>query len=61
MSRIAKEPVVLAQGVEFSLSGTTVTLKGAKGSLSMELNSEVEVTQEENRITTKPRSRRPIS
>ncbi len=56
MSRIAKEPVVLAQGVEFSLSGTTVTLKGAKGSLSMELNSEVEVTQEENRITAKPRS-----
>jgi len=56
MSRIAKEPVVLAQGVEFSLSGTSVTLKGAKGSLSMELNSEVEVTQEENRITVKPRS-----
>ena len=56
MSRIAKEPVVLAQGVEFSLSGTTVTLKGTKGSLSMELNSEVEVTQEENRITVKPRS-----
>jgi len=56
MSRIAKEPVVLAQGVEFSLSGTTATLKGAKGSLSMELNSEVEVTQEENRITVKQRS-----
>ncbi len=56
MSRIAKEPVVLPQGVEFSLSGTTVTLKGAKGSLSMELNSEVEVTQEENRITAKARS-----
>ena len=56
MSRIAKEPVVLAQGVEFSLSGTTATLKGVKGSLSMELNSEVEVTQEENRITVKPRS-----
>jgi len=56
MSRIAKEPVVLPQGVEFSLSGTTVTLKGAKGSLSMELNSEVEVTQEENGITAKARS-----
>jgi len=56
MSRIAKEPVVLPQGVEYSLSGTTVTLKGAKGSLSMELNSEVEVTQEENRITAKARS-----
>jgi len=56
MSRVAKEPVVLPQGVEFSLSGTTVTLKGAKGSLTMELNSEVEVTQEENQITAKPRS-----
>ena len=56
MSRIAKEPVVLPQGVEFSLSGTTVTLKGAKGSLSMELNSEVELTQEENQIMARPRS-----
>ena len=56
MSRIAKDPVVLPQGVEFSLSGTTVTLKGAKGSLSMELNSEVELTQEENSITAKARS-----
>jgi large subunit ribosomal protein L6 len=56
MSRIAKEPVVLPQGVEFNLSGTTVTLKGAKGSLSMELNSEVELVQEENRITVKARS-----
>ncbi len=56
MSRIAKEPVVLPQGVEFSLSGTTVALKGAKGSLSMELNSEVELTQHENQITVKPRS-----
>ncbi len=56
MSRIAKYPVVLPQGVEFNLSGITVTLKGAKGSLSMELNSEVEVTQEENRITARARS-----
>ena len=56
MSRIAKDPVVLPQGVEFNLSGITVTLKGAKGSLSMELNSEVDVTQEENRITARARS-----
>ncbi len=56
MSRVAKEPVVLPQGVEFSLSGTTVAMKGAKGSLSMELNTEVELVQEENRITAKPRS-----
>ena len=57
MSRIAKEPVVLPQGVEFSISGTTVTIKGSKGSLSMELNSEVELVQEENQIMVKARSR----
>lgn len=56
MSRIAKEPVELPQGVEFSLSGTTVTLKGSKGSLSMDLNSEVELSQDESRLTVKARS-----
>lgn len=56
MSRVAKNPVELPQGVEFNLSGTTVTIKGAKGSLSMELNSEVEVRQEDNAIKASPRS-----
>lgn len=56
MSRVAKEPVAMPQGVEFNLSGTTVTVKGAKGALSMELNSEVEVVQEDNQVTAKPRS-----
>lgn len=56
MSRVAKEPVELPSGVDFSRSGTAVTVKGAKGTLSMELNSEVELTQEENSVTVKPRS-----
>ncbi len=56
MSRIAKEPVVLPQGVEFNLSGTTVNMKGGKGALSMELNSEVEIAQEDNQLTVKARS-----
>ena len=56
MSRIAKEPVELPKGVEFSQSGTTVTLKGSKGSLSMDLNSEVELVQEENNLQVKARS-----
>ncbi len=57
MSRIAKEPINLPQGVEFSQSGMTVTVKGSKGSLSMDLNSEVEVSQEGAVLTVKPRSR----
>ena len=56
MSRIAKEPVELPKGVEFSLSGTTVTLKGSKGSLSMDLNSEVELVQGDDNLTVKTRS-----
>ena len=56
MSRIAKEPVSLPQGVEFNLSGATVNMKGSKGALSMELNSEVELAHEDNQLTVKPRS-----
>ena len=56
MSRVAKEPVELPQGVEFSLSGTTVSVKGSKGSLSMELNPEVELKQEDKTVTVGPRS-----
>lgn len=56
MSRVAKAPVKLAQGVEFSQSGNTVTVKGSKGVLTLEVNSEVELAQEENAITVKPRS-----
>lgn len=56
MSRIAKAPVELPQGVEFSQSGMTVSLKGSKGQLSMDLNSEVEVKQEDNSLLIAPRS-----
>ena len=56
MSRIAKEPVELPQGVEFSQSGMSVTVKGSKGSLSMHLNSEVELAHEGSTLTIKPRS-----
>ena len=56
MSRIAKAPVELPQGVEFKQDGNVVTIKGSKGSLSLELNSEVELKQEENTLTLAPRS-----
>ena len=56
MSRIAKEPVELPKGVEFSQNGSTVTFKGGKGTLSMELHSEIELAQEENSLIVKPRS-----
>jgi len=56
MSRVAKEPVVLPQGVEFKQEGTVVTIKGSKGSLSLDLNTEVELSQDEAGLTVLPRS-----
>ena len=56
MSRIAKAPVELPGGVEFSQSGNVVTMKGSNGTLSMELNNEVELSREDNVLMVKPRS-----
>ena len=56
MSRVAKAPVELPKGVEFKREGNVVTMKGAKGTLSLELNNEVELSQDENSLTVAPRS-----
>ncbi|MDH3304807.1 MAG: 50S ribosomal protein L6 [Gammaproteobacteria bacterium] len=56
MSRIAKEPVELPKGVEFRQDGNVVTLKGGKGELSLVLNSEVELKQDNNVLSFAPRS-----
>ena len=56
MSRVAKAPVELPSGVEFKQEGNVVTMKGGKGTLTLELNNEVELNQEENTLTVAPRS-----
>jgi large subunit ribosomal protein L6 len=56
MSRIAKLPVELPQGVEFKQEGNVVVIKGSKGSLSLELNTEVELSSEDGALSVAPRS-----
>jgi large subunit ribosomal protein L6 len=56
MSRIAKRPVELTKDVSVQISGRSLTIKGPKGSLSMELNSEVEVTQDGANLAVAARS-----
>ena len=56
MSRIAKAPVELPQGAEFKQEGSVVTIKGSKGTLSLELNPEVELSQEDGTLRVAPRS-----
>jgi large subunit ribosomal protein L6 len=53
MSRVAKAPVPLPQGVTASITADAVTIKGAKGSLSLSLNAGVTVVQEEKELAVK--------
>ncbi|MGH8269578.1 MAG: 50S ribosomal protein L6 [Steroidobacteraceae bacterium] len=53
MSRIAKAPVDLPLGVTATIAGSAVTLKGAKGSLSLALGPGVSVVQAEKHLEVK--------
>ncbi|WP_258808475.1 50S ribosomal protein L6 [Pseudidiomarina sp. CB1] len=55
MSRVAKAPIAIPAGVEVTLNGQEVTIKGAKGSLSRVVNDAVELVQEDNVLRTVPR------
>ena len=50
MSRVAKNPVILPQGVEASLEGLQLTVKGRKGSLTRVLPLGVHVALNEGEI-----------
>ena len=56
MSRVAKRPVDLPKGVSAEVQGQTVTIKGAKGSLALTANSEVEVTVDGSLVKVAQRS-----
>jgi large subunit ribosomal protein L6 len=45
MSRVAKAPVAIPAGTEVKLSGDQITVKGAKGSLSLEINQKVSIKE----------------
>lgn len=56
MSRVANNPVELPSGVEVNISGQTMSVKGSKGSLSLELHSSVDVKQEDNQLQVSARN-----
>jgi large subunit ribosomal protein L6 len=55
-SRVAKRPVELAKGVTAELKGQTLTIKGPKGSLSLDVHREIEVKQQDSALTVTARS-----
>jgi large subunit ribosomal protein L6 len=55
MSRIGRMPVVVPAGVDVTISGRDVTVKGPKGSLSLQVAVPIEVAQDGGVITvTRP-------
>ncbi|MCZ2722498.1 50S ribosomal protein L6 [Marinomonas sp. 15G1-11] len=55
MSRVAKSPVTLPTGVDVTLNGQHLVVKGGKGSLELNAHQNVEVAQQDNVITFAPR------
>ncbi len=51
MSRIGKHPIELPGGVSLTVDGSTVTAKGPKGELSLDLPESIAVQQEDNTVT----------
>ncbi len=54
MSRIGKLPVELPSGVEATLNGQDVSVKGSKGTLSLTAHQDVAVKQVENTLVVEP-------
>jgi large subunit ribosomal protein L6 len=50
MSRSGKIPIALPKGVEVKVTGLTVSVKGPKGTLSADVNEQVQVTVENGQI-----------
>ena len=55
MSRIGREPIVIPAGVDVTVDGSTVTVKGPKGELSRTVHSNMTVEKKDGQIiVTRP-------
>ena len=55
MSRVGKKPVALPEGVQATVSGQTLAVKGPKGERSFTASDEVTLAVQENTVTVTPR------
>ncbi len=51
MSRIGNAPVTVPSGVEVTVSGGNITVKGPKGTLSREIPGDIQITQDDGVLT----------
>ena len=50
MSRIGKKPIAIPAGVEVKIDGSTITVKGAKGTLTRDIHPKMSVEIKDNEI-----------
>lgn len=58
MSRVAKKPIAIPSGVQVTIDGRVVNVKGPKGELSFELHEQVKVVQEGEELLCSPMGER---
>lgn len=51
MSRVASNPIVLPKGVELTVSGQQVQVKGGKGNMSIAVHESVNIVQNDSQLT----------
>jgi large subunit ribosomal protein L6 len=56
MSRVANKPIELSKDLSAEVKGQSVTIKGKKGSLTLEVGSDVEVTVDDGKVKVAARS-----
>jgi large subunit ribosomal protein L6 len=61
MSRVGKKPIPTPKGVEVSLKGQDVSIKGPKGTLSFRAPDDVAVSHANGELSVKPRHETPRS
>jgi len=54
MSRIAKKPISVPSGIDVTIAGQSVSVKGPKGNLSMDLHETVSIAQDGSEIKLSP-------
>jgi len=55
MSRVAKNPIQIPSGVDVSINGQSLAVKGSKGNLTLNVNEAVEVIKEDKILKFVPR------
>ena len=55
MSRIGKQPVTIPSGVDVTIEGQNVAVKGPKGTLNFRAHDDVEVAFGNGELSVKPR------